>query len=136
MTSPSIRTDLTNATEEQRDDPYAWHRAALAGRKPAIYEDEPQCGWYCRRTEYQGPLYPATIFWEGERDEDGTLISDEVLRCEVKGLRRDPDEEWVYLAKFPITQAHYLRLMGELFTEETYTGPKWRVTKWLEDMTQ
>lgn len=116
------------------DDPYTWHRAALAGEKVLIHETEIQCGYFCRRMEYRGPLFPARIFWEGDRDEEtGELLGDELIRCEVAGQRRDPEEEWPHLARLPISQAEYDSLIAELFTSENYVGPTRPIVRWIEE---
>lgn len=87
---------------------YEWHRASLdPSVKLLAITGEPQCGWYTRRLVKGGPIVPARIWLHQEIDEDGELVGPEILRCEVAGKERDPDEEWMYLADSPITQAEY-----------------------------
>lgn len=87
---------------------YSWWNEALAGLKPPVYEDEPQCGLFKRRIQARGPFVPARIYLERTVCEDtGELLSDEILRCEVHGEQRDPNAEWLWLAKHPIsTEEH------------------------------
>jgi hypothetical protein len=37
----------------------------------------------------------------------GELLDDEVLQCEVNGRYRNPFEEWLWLAMYPIPEAEY-----------------------------
>lgn len=86
---------------------YAWHRAAMAGRKPQI-TTEPHCGWYRRRFVRGGPWVPARIWMHQEIDADsGELTAPERLRCDVGGKERDPIEQWTYLADRPIGESEY-----------------------------
>jgi len=89
---------------------YAWHRAALAGKRPPIHDGEPQCGWFKARMVKGGPFVPASITLQREVDANGDLASDEVVVCEVNGFNRDAEREWVWLAKNPITRADYFAL--------------------------
>lgn len=112
---------------------YRWHTEALAGMKPATTE-EPRCGWFVRRMESKAPLLPASIYMAREIDaETGELLSDEILRCEVGGINRDPEDEWLWLASRPISEAEYLRLMAELFSADEYRGPQRTRARWIED---
>lgn len=100
---------------------YAWHTQMLAHMAtagtnrggPRITESEPQCGWYMRRLIKDGPYHPARIFVERDTDpETGDLISDEKIRCEVDGQRRDPFREWTWLASRPITEDQYMDMLA------------------------
>jgi len=83
---------------------FAWWWASLAGERPGVHEDEPQCGLFKRRIQARGPFVPARIYLDREVDEEtGELLSDEVLRCEVNGTPRDPHQEWLWLAKYPVS---------------------------------
>lgn len=42
----------------------------------------------------------------------GELASDEVLRCEVAGERRDPAGAWLSVANNPITRARFAELVS------------------------
>lgn len=87
---------------------YEWWRAATAGERVPVHEDEPQCGLFKRRIAPRGPFIPASIYVVREVDEEsGELLSDERLACEVNGHPRDPQAEWLWLAKNPITQDDY-----------------------------
>jgi hypothetical protein len=90
-----------------------WHRSALAGKNPPVHESEPQMGWFKTRMVRQGPYVPARIWVE--RDicpQTGELIDDERLLCEVDGERRDPDREWIWLSKYPISKTEYEHLIA------------------------
>ena len=94
---------------------YSWHRDALAGKKPQITH-EPECGWFRRKLVKGGPFVPARIFYEQPVDETtGELIGDEVMRCEVDGKRRVPDDEWTWLASDPISQEEFLAMSASSF---------------------
>lgn len=90
---------------------YAWHTAALqqvtlykgvnASRIPVT--SEPQPGWYRGTLVPKGAWVPARIWMEQEVDEIGELLAPEVLRCEIDGGVREPDQEWLWLCKQPIS---------------------------------
>lgn len=91
---------------------YDWHRRALAGERPPVLEDEPQCGWFRLRLVRLGPWCPARIWMEQEIDpETGELCADETLRAEVLGQPRDPRRLWLSVAGKPIDEGDYHRLM-------------------------
>lgn len=93
-------------------DPYAWHRAALAGERPPIHMDEVNCGWFKTRLVRAGPFVPARIWLERTLDETtGELLSDEVLCCDVNGKPCDPQDKWTWLAGHPIAESEYDYLM-------------------------
>lgn len=77
--------------------------------------NEPQEGYYRRRLVRGGPWVAGCIWWEyGEIDqESGHKMEDDVLRCLVNGLPRNPYTEWLYLAKEPITEAEYNFLVDD-----------------------
>ena len=91
---------------------FAWHTAALAGRNPPTHIDTPRCGWFKTRLVKGGVWCPARIWLVQEIDPDtGELAADEVMRCEIAGERRNPVTAWVGLARFPIAEAEYERMM-------------------------
>ena len=99
--SPTPRTKL-----------YAWHANAvvkverhgsLRAAGIEIDQDEPQCGWYMRRMIRGGP-YVAAEIWMEQPVEDGQLVGDEKLMCQVDGRDADPVDQWTYLAAHPITE--------------------------------
>ena len=56
---------------------------------------------------------PARIWLDQNLDaEAGELLGDERLRCEVGGKERDPGEEWLWLANYPVSEADYLYLVA------------------------
>lgn len=91
------------------DDQLAWWRYAMSGfRKVIATINEPHCGWFKRRLVHGGPFVPARIWLEQIVDpETGELIADEVMLCEVDGVRRDPVEQWARLWTEPITEAQF-----------------------------
>jgi hypothetical protein len=91
---------------------YAWHRAALAGRRPPVHEGDPHCGWYKTRLVKGGPFVPASISITREVDANGELTCDEKLVCEVNGERRDPARAWLSICKNPISRAEYVELQA------------------------
>jgi hypothetical protein len=106
---------------------YAWHTAALAhvakagtmkGFEGRIVADDPQCGWFRRRLVKNGPWVPARVFYDQPiNPETGELEGDEVLICEVAGERRNPADEWTWLANHPISQEEYLSMVSSAFAE-------------------
>lgn len=89
-------------------DPYAWHRQAIAGRgQREPIADEAQCGWFKRKLVKGGPFVPARIWLVQDVGEDGELLDDELLQCEVNGQYADPVDQWSYLCGQPITEAEF-----------------------------
>jgi hypothetical protein len=87
---------------------YDWHRRALAGEKPPVWESEPKCGWYLARLEARGDLVPGSVWMDQPTDpETGELCGDEVLRCEIGGECRNPIDAWTWLAKRPVSYQEY-----------------------------
>lgn len=74
----------------------------------------PEPGYYKRKL-IRGGVWVAVRIWleDGDRDaETGELMSDQVLRCEVNGERRDAFAEWSYAAGNPVTEAEYRYLLA------------------------
>lgn len=122
---------------------YDWHRRALAGESPPVWEGEPMCGWFVRSFSDRGVLYPAMIFCEREIcEETGELLSDERLRCivarpgdgwpSVAGHEADAFDEWLYLAKRPVSKEEYTALMTQVLFSHKYTGPSRAFVRWLD----
>jgi hypothetical protein len=91
------------------EEQYRWWNYALINgirTRPPV-NDEPQCGYYMRRLVKGGPYVPARIWLEQEIDGSGELLVEEVLRCEVNGLWKNPQEQWSYLAGHPISLEEY-----------------------------
>lgn len=91
---------------------FAWHRDAIAGRNPPIH-DAPQAGWFKRRLSKGGVYVAARIWLDQPTDESGELIGQEEMRCEVNGERRDPQQEWLWLANYPISEAEYRYMIAD-----------------------
>lgn len=107
---------------------YRWHTETLAHiaahgeadrNRPALHEDEPQCGWYRRRLVPKGPFVPARVWVEpGQTDpETDELISPEVMRCEVDGARVPVDRAWTWIARYPISEDQYMAMLAGSFAE-------------------
>lgn len=76
--------------------------------------NDPQPGFYKKRLWARGPWAPVRLWLEdGERDELGRLMSDQILRCEwnpnlhdpLAFYPIDPIEEWTWL--WPIKEDEY-----------------------------
>lgn len=106
-----------------KDKAYQWWREAVAGitahTKAGLVTFEPQCGYYLRSTARKGDprrkLIPSSISLASVVDENGDLTEPEVLVCEIGGTIRPVDEEWTWLANYPISRAEYMRLKAEGF---------------------
>ncbi|MEN6302221.1 MAG: hypothetical protein ABFD96_05810 [Armatimonadia bacterium] len=94
-----------------RDEAYRWHTEALKGvygDADAPHPDEPQCGWFKRTLARGGVFVPARIWLFQDVDpKTGQLLDDELLQCEVDGMRRDAYDEWSWLCRNPITEAEF-----------------------------
>lgn len=89
-------------------DPYAWHRAAIAGLKPPIHMNDVHPGWFKTRLVRGGPWVGARIWLERTVDEaTGELLSDEILCCDIDGKPCDPLDKWTWIAGHPIPQQEY-----------------------------
>lgn len=89
-------------------DPYAWHRQALETRHWRVpIADEPRSGWFKRKLVKGGPFVPARIWLVQDVGEDGELLDDEILQCEVNGQYANPVDQWSYLCGQPITEAEF-----------------------------
>ena len=122
---------------------YDWHARAMRGEKMPVWEGEPQCGWFCRSFSDRGILYPAMICMERDIcEETGELLSDERLRCivarpgdgwpTVAGHDADPHDEWLYLAKRPISKEEYHVLMQQVLFSDRYIGPSRAFVRWFD----
>lgn len=91
---------------------YKWHRQALKGLNPPVFEDEPECGWYAFQHRKNGPLVPVEI--RVERDIDtatGELMDDEKIVATLEGERIDPARVWLWASKRPLTKAAFNELV-------------------------
>lgn len=79
-------------------DHYAYWKAALAGEKPEIHADHPQCGIYKARRFKNGPLQPVTIWY----DKQG------VQRASYGDESVDPLKVWTHCGNKPVSKADYL----------------------------
>lgn len=86
------------------DEQLQWWRLSVYGEGTPPITDEPQCGWYKCRLVRGGVWVPAQIWLDQSVDERGELEGDEILRCRVANLMKDPYKEWLWLAPNPITQ--------------------------------
>ena len=85
-----------------------WWEAAISGNRMPTHEDEPHAGLFKWRRNQWTPWLPVRVFWEGPVcPTTGELLGDEKLVCEINGARVDLDERWVWVAKWPITQAEF-----------------------------
>jgi hypothetical protein len=91
---------------------HAWHTQALRDGVEVLTE-EPQCGWFKRRMVKGGPFVAAKIYLRQDVDDAGDLIDEEILLCEVAGNFKDPQQEWLSLAKRPISESDYEFMMAD-----------------------
>lgn len=94
---------------------YAWHANALLGvfgEELGLHGEEPECGWFKRRLVKGGVEVPARIWMYQPINEEGELVADEVLQCEVDGQYADPYEAWSWLCGNPITEAEFNYMMA------------------------
>jgi 5'-3' exonuclease len=67
-----------------------------------IMPEDPQCGFFKRRLDRQGPWVGARIWRTPEKDlETDEPTGRDVMRCEVNGKPRDPVIEWPRLFNYP-----------------------------------
>lgn len=104
----------------------------MAGARLPTHEGYPEPGWYVTRITLNGPLYPASIWLYQEIGENGELIADEHLVCDVAGSPADPYEQWVNLARLPIFQEEYDELCRQLLLPRKYIGPLRPFVRWLD----
>lgn len=91
---------------------WAWHRAAMAGQRPAI-TTEPRVGFFKRKFIRGGPWCCARIWVEQIVDsETGELLADEVMCCDVDGRPADPEEQWLHIADHPVGESEYNYLLS------------------------
>lgn len=117
-----------------------WHTQALNDKALhldiEVDYDEPQCGWFLTRMRRGGPFVPARIFLEQEVGDDGELLSDEILRCEINGNLHDPHEAWIWMCHEPIEQPAYDYLMArkgyaEMWAPQEPAANPFRKVDWL-----
>lgn len=82
--------------------------------EPQAFTDEPHCGWFKRRLVKGGPFVPARIWTYQPTDDEGDLVGDEVMQCEVNGAYADPVEAWSWICGNPITEADFNYLTAAL----------------------
>lgn len=96
---------------------YAWHERALAQVAADVQieiPNDPQPGYFKRRLVKGGVFVPAKIWIDQEVDAQGELVADEVLLCEVAFRRRDPFEEWFWIAPNPISLEEFRRMIATI----------------------
>lgn len=76
--------------------------------------DKPEPGFYRTRLCKGGPWVPVRIWKTGERDENGDLLEDEAMHCDVNGEAHDVFRMWEWCGGRPITIQEYRRLRREL----------------------
>lgn len=86
----------------------AWHRAYLAGERPATHEDEIQCGWFRCRMVRGGPWVPAKIWLHREIDPvTQELTADEEFRALLGDEFSSPLYVWGRANGHPISREQY-----------------------------
>lgn len=103
---------------------YRWHAQALEDASHHLEieasPDDPQCGWFECRLVKGGPFVPARIWLYSPTDENGDLVGDEVLQCEIAGQYRDPTEAWSWLCGRPISEARFNFMTADAEWARTY----------------
>lgn len=89
-------------------DKYAYWRAALAGKPVQTHIDDPQCGFYRKRTSRGGPFVPVAIF-----EHDGKIVS------LVDGRLVDADDIWTFACRYPVAEQWYRdKISGKPWPDE------------------
>lgn len=90
-----------------RTNPYAYWKAALAGEKPKMYVDDPQCGFYRKKNGKgrEANFVPVAVF-----SVDGVYIAR--VGLETAGIQYDVtgdklNELWSWIAANPISEEAY-----------------------------
>jgi len=100
-------------TPTSRKEIYDWYTSSMRGERPAVHEDDPQCGWFKMREKKSGPWVPVRI-WLHQPVENYQLTGPEVLRGSVGTFsddrEADPVKMWTRCAKRPISPTEYNRL--------------------------
>lgn len=104
------------------DEAYAWHRAVMANPQAQIVHDNrPQCGWYKCRLTRGGIFVPARIWIEQSVGDDGELLDEPRIRCEINGIEEyDLARWWTWLGAYPISKGEFDYLMAQKDWAETY----------------
>lgn len=77
-------------------DEYSFWRDALAGKFGPVHDDDPQPGFYRKRTRRAGPFVPVAIWRDGER-----------MVAFVDGRAADASEIWTFVCQHPISEEAY-----------------------------
>ena len=89
-------------TPTSQDDALAWWRAAVAGGRPEVDEETPQCGTFFLRSARGGPRIPVRIYLDQEIDPDtGELTAPEVHMAEIRGTVMRAVAIWGRLRPIP-----------------------------------
>lgn len=132
-TSPTLRRPSDRAQL------YAWHANALAQLKAEgvdtlkelaarnadavqVHEDDPQCGWFKVRLTKGGVLVAARVFVHQLVDQDGALVDQERLVCQLGADFVDPLDAWTLILNRPIPRSEY-QYQAELFAWSTRYQP-------------
>ena len=117
MRTPSSHADL-----------YSDHARHLTGGHPApggsgvaVFEDEPNCGWYQMRKVKGGPWVPVHIWCDQDIDpETGDLRAPEKIFATIGGeVARTWRHAWPRCAGRPITEDAYHALLNDEGLTET-----------------
>ncbi len=81
----------------------------------AVNIADPIEGSYRRRMVRGGVWVPVRIWIEdGDRDDAGYLMSDQIIRCTLAGEAADPFAEWLHCCDQPISKAEHDYLLAVL----------------------
>ena len=117
---------------------YEYWRAALAGEKPKMYVDDPQCGFYRTAIREHLPLKngqgsgwkrtgwePVAIFMIGEQLTAVIGVSGEITGMAQQTMTGDKlNEIWTYCAGNPISEEEYRSVAerNEGWSDESFKG--------------
>lgn len=96
------------------EDPYAWHRRALAGIKQEIDGETPSSGWFQRRLVKDGPMVPVRITVIQEIGDDGELLGPLVFEALEDGKPVKARDIWTWVADQPISEQDYEFMMAKI----------------------
>ncbi len=103
---------MVRVVKPQKDPLEWWRETVEYGPDGKQLPDDPQPGFYQRRTAKGGPFVPARIWVVPEYDliED-TPTGRDLVQCELGGRPRDPGAEWPRLSMSPITEKQFKQMM-------------------------
>jgi 5'-3' exonuclease len=105
------------------EEPYEWWSEELVAGGQMVPEI-PQCGFYKRKLAHGMPGHSVARIW---REPEMDFLTQQpngqdILLCEIDGLRKDPYDQWAYLAMSPISRKDYEAVMSKRGSVPKPTG--------------